>query len=83
MITLKYPISTERAISMIDRSNTIVYMVDFRASKESIKKEFESTFKVKVAGVRTANTPTNEKKAFIKIAKGYKASDVASKLKLV
>lgn len=83
MTVLKYPLSTERAISLIDRGNTIVYIVDIRSSKGAIKKEFESTFKVKVSAVRTMNTSTNEKKAFIKIGKGFKASDVASKLKLV
>jgi ribosomal protein L23 len=83
MTALKYPLSTERAISQIDRSNVIVYIVDFRSTKQEIKKEFESTFKVKVEKVRTTNTTVNEKKAFIKIAKGFKASDIASKLKLV
>jgi ribosomal protein L23 len=38
---------------------------------------------VKVADIRTVNTPLNKKKAYIKIAKGFKASDVATKLKLV
>ncbi len=83
MTVLRYPISTERAISLIDKSNVVVYVVDFRASKSDIKKEFENTFKVKVVAVRTANTMSNQKKAFIKVGKGYKASDVAAKLKLV
>ena len=83
MSVLKYPLSTEKVISMIDRNNLIVYIVDRRASKPEIKKEFEATFNVKVETIRAVNMPTNVKKAYIKIAKGFKASDVAAKLKLV
>ncbi len=83
MTVLKYPLATEKAVSQIDRNNVITYIVDFRATKTEIRKEFESMFQVKVAGIRSANTAENQKKAYIKIAKGYKASDVASKLKLV
>ena len=83
MGVLKYPLSTEKTIAQIGRNNTILYVVDYRATKAQIKKEFESTFSVKVSGIRSINTPTNTKKAFIKLAKGYKAEDVAKKLKLV
>ncbi len=83
MPALKYPLATEKAISMIDRNNIITYITDFRASKTEIKKEFESTFNVKIEKIRSVNLATNQKKVYIKIAKGYKASDVASKLKLV
>jgi ribosomal protein L23 len=83
MAALKYPIATEKAVAQIDRNNVIIYVVDFRATKPEIRKEFESQFNVKVKGIRTLNLPNNTKKAFIKLAKGFKASDVASKLKLV
>lgn len=83
MTTLMYPIATEKAINMIERNNLIVYVVDSRATKPEIKKEFESLFKVKVASVATARMPQNFKKAFIKIAPEFKASDIALKLKLV
>ena len=78
-----YPIATEKAINMIENNNLIVYIVDSRATKTEIKKEFESLFKVKVASVATVRTPQNRKKAFIKIAPQFKASDIALKLKLV
>ena len=83
MAVLMYPISTEKAISLIDKENIIVYMTDMRATKTEIRREFESLFKVKVKDVRTVNTISNKKKSYIKIAKGFKASDVATKLKLV
>ena len=82
-MTLNYPLSTEKSIGIIEKGNTITYMVDFRASKAQIKKEFEERFGVKIAAIRVANTPRNEKKAYIKLAKGSNASEIAMKLKLV
>lgn len=83
MTVLKYPLATEKAISQIDKGNLITYIVDFRATKTEIKKEFETAFGVKVDSIRSVNMPNNIKKAYIKLAKGYKATDVASKVKLV
>ena len=40
-MALNYPLSTEKSIGIIEKGNTITYMVDFRASKAEIKKEFE------------------------------------------
>ena len=83
MAVLMYPIATEKSVGMIERQNTIAYMVDIRATKSEIKKEFEELFQAKVDDIRTINTPYNGKKAFIKLKKGFKASDIAVKLKLV
>jgi|ACVJ01.1.fsa_nt_gi Ribosomal protein L23 len=83
MNVLRYPVATEKAVNLISKNNVITYIVNLRATKQEIKKEFESLFKVKVSKVRTINSPTNMRKAFITIAKGYNASDVAMKLKLV
>lgn len=83
MAILRYPLATEKAVGSVDRSNVITYIVDYRATKKDIATEFEKMFNVKVASVRTINVPANSKKAFIKLAKGYNASDVAVKLKLV
>ncbi len=83
MSILKHPISTEKAVGLVDKSNIITYIVDYRATKTDITKEFERMFGVKVVRVATINLPRNTKKAFIKLAKEYKASDVAEKLKLV
>ena len=83
MAILKYPVATEKAISMIDRKNVITFIVDFRATKTEIKKEFEAMFGVKIDKINAVNMPNNSKKVYIKVAKGQKASDVATKLKLV
>ncbi len=80
---LMYPVATEKAINMISKSNTITYIVDTRSKKSDIKKEFEDIFKVKIEKIGIMRSPQNYKKAFIKLDKAYKASDIALKLKLV
>lgn len=80
---LLYPVATEKAINMVERENIITYVVDMRANKKDVKDEFQKTFNVKVAKVTTENAPKNIKKAFIRIDKSSKASDIALKLKLV
>ena len=59
MTSLMYPLSTEKALNMIDKNNTISYVVDFRSNKAEIKKEFEETFGVKVASINTEITMKN------------------------
>lgn len=83
MTVLRYPLATEKSVGFIDRNNVITYVVDYRATKPQITEEFEKLFNVKVEKIRTENMPPNYKKAFIKLTKAYKASDVAIKLKLV
>ncbi|MCL4373682.1 MAG: 50S ribosomal protein L23 [Candidatus Marsarchaeota archaeon] len=83
MSVLMYPLATEKAIGKVEKENVITYIVSNTATKASIKEEFEKAFEVKVSRVNTENLPTNTKKAYIKLAKGFKASDVAVKLKLV
>ncbi len=83
MQVLMYPIATEKAINMVERNNVITYVVDFRSKKEDVKKEFEETFKVRVEKVNIMIEPKNRKRAYIKLKKEFKASDIALKLKLV
>lgn len=83
MNALMYPIATEKAINLIERNNVITYMVDMRSKKGQIKKEFEDVFKVKVERVNVEIEPRNRKRAYIKISKQFKASDIALRLKLV
>lgn len=75
--------ATEKAINMVERENIITYVVDMRANKNDIKDEFQKTFSVKVASITTERAPRNIKKAFIRLDKAFKASDIALKLKLV
>lgn len=80
---LLYPVATEKAINMVERDNVITFIIDMRSSKKDVKEEFQKTFNVKVAKVTTEKAPRNVKKAFIRLDKTFKASDIALKLKLV
>lgn len=77
---LLYPLVTEKTVGMIERENKIVFIVDRKANKKQIKDAFEKLFGVKVEKVNTLITRDGKKKAFIKLKKEFKASDVAVKL---
>ncbi len=83
MNALMFPLATEKAINMIERNNVITYIVDHRATRNDVKKEFEDIFKVKVDKVNVMMEPRNRKRAYITVNKQFKASDIALKLKLV
>jgi len=74
------PIITEKSIDRIEKENTLVFIVDIKATKQMIKRAVEEIFGVKVEKVNTLITPYGEKKAYIKLAKGYNAIDIASRL---
>lgn len=80
---LKYPHLTEKSITLIERANTIVFIVDLKSRKPDIKNEFEKVFEVKVERVNTEVTADGKKKAFIKLKPEFKASDVAVKLGVI
>jgi large subunit ribosomal protein L23 len=74
---------TEKTISLVERENKIVFVVERKATKEEIKKAFEQVFEVKVLKINTEISLKGEKKAIIKLKPEFKAVDVATKLGLV
>ncbi|MEM5793880.1 MAG: 50S ribosomal protein L23 [Candidatus Aenigmatarchaeota archaeon] len=80
---LRYPYLTEKSISLVEKENKIVFVVDRKATKKQIKEAFEKLFEVKVEKVNTEITLKGEKKAYIKLKPEYKAIDVAMKLGMV
>jgi len=83
MKLLKYPYLTEKSMTLVERANTITFIVDTGADKRHIKDEFEAVFGVKVAKVNVLVTPDGKKKAFVKLTPAFKAGDVATKLGVV
>jgi large subunit ribosomal protein L23 len=77
---LLYPLVTEKSVGMIEKENKIVFIVDRKANKKLIKEAFEKLFGVKVEKINTLITKDGKKKAFIKLKKEFKASDIAVKL---
>ena len=76
------PVSSEKAVKMIDIDNTLLFGVEKNVSKGEIKKEVETVFKVKVDSVRTL-IKDNKKRAYVKLKKENPAIDVATKFGLI
>ncbi|MEZ0289531.1 MAG: 50S ribosomal protein L23 [Sulfolobales archaeon] len=74
------PVTSEKALSLIEKENTITLIVDRRANKKLIKEAVERVYNVKVESVRTLITRAGEKKAYVRLSKEYKATDIATKL---
>ncbi len=74
------PVVSEKALSLIEKNNTLTFIVNIKANKPQIKEAVEKLFNVKVEKVNTLITPKGEKKAYVKLKPEFKASDVAVKL---
>ena len=76
------PVTSEKAVRLLDLENVLVFEIGRRDRKEEIKKEVEKIFKVKVSRVRTL-TQENKKFAYVRLAKENLAIDVATKLGMI
>lgn len=76
------PIKTEKAIGKIEFDNKITFKVEEGATKLQIKEAVEKAFGVKVDSVKTHVTFKGGKRAVVRLAEGYKAEDISSKLKM-
>jgi ribosomal protein L23 len=76
------PVSTEKAVKMVDSENTLVFETERNARKENIKKELESLFGIKIEGIRTLMRK-NKKFAYVKLDKKNLAVDLATKLGMI
>jgi large subunit ribosomal protein L23 len=76
------PITSEKAVKLIDMENTLLFEIDMRETKDVIAKEVNKIFNVKVVKVRTLNRG-NKKLAYVKLAKENPAIDVATKLGMI
>ena len=80
---LLYPHMTEKSISLVERENKLVFIVDRKAKKTEIKQSFEEAFNVKVETINTLITRTGKKKAFIKLDPKHQAADIAVRLGII
>lgn len=79
---VKYPVSSEKAIRLMESENKLVFVVDIRANKPSIRKAIEELFKVKVTDVNT-HIINGEKRAYVRFAPENPAIDIATNLGLM
>ena len=79
-MTLKYPLNTEKTIRLLEAQNTIVFVVEQKATKPEISAAVEKQFGVKVRNVRTLRSLEGVKRAYIALHPESPAMDVATKL---
>ncbi len=75
-----YHLTTEEAVSLIEKENKLVFIVHIKATKHDIRRAVEQLFDVKVLKVNTLITPDGRKKAYVKLRPEFKASDLAIEL---
>ncbi|MEK6839682.1 MAG: 50S ribosomal protein L23 [Nanoarchaeota archaeon] len=80
---IKNPITTEKAVRLMESQNKLTFIIDRDASKPEIKEAIEKAFKVKIVKINTLITPKGTKKAYIKLAPETPALDVATQLGLI
>ena len=76
------PITSEKAVRLIELNNTLVFEVDRRTKKGQIKKDIEEGFKVKVDRVNTM-IRGNKKFIYAKLNPKDLAVDVATTLGMI
>lgn len=76
------PITTEKAVKLIELENTLLFEVERRKNKTEIKKEIENTLNVKVDKVRTM-IRQNRKIAYVQLNEKNPAIDLATKLGMI
>ncbi|MBW2995488.1 50S ribosomal protein L23 [Candidatus Woesearchaeota archaeon] len=80
---IKYPLSTEKGVRLMESENKLLFVVDDRAKKQDIKKAVETLFKCKIEKVNMFRTPKGEKRAYLRFSKDTPAIDIATDLGLI
>eukprot|EP00188_Purpureofilum_apyrenoidigerum_P000831 Plantae.Rhodophyta-Purpureofilum_apyrenoidigerum.ctg14116.p2 GENE.Plantae.Rhodophyta-Purpureofilum_apyrenoidigerum.ctg14116~~Plantae.Rhodophyta-Purpureofilum_apyrenoidigerum.ctg14116.p2 ORF type:complete len:157 (-),score=55.53 Plantae.Rhodophyta-Purpureofilum_apyrenoidigerum.ctg14116:71-541(-) len=75
---IKFPLTTELGMKKIEEDNTMVFVVDKRANKPSIKRAVKQMYKVKAVKVNTLIAPNGQKKAYVRLPPEMDALGVAS-----
>ena len=79
---IKKPLTTEKAIRLIESDNTIIFEVESKENKKSMKKHIENLFHIKVERINILNKGA-KKFAYVKLNKANPAIDVATKLGMI
>ncbi|GAX83769.1 hypothetical protein CEUSTIGMA_g11194.t1 [Chlamydomonas eustigma] len=80
---LKYPLTTESAMKKIEDNNTLVFIVDVKASKKQIKEAVSTMYDIQTKKINTLIRPDGQKKAYVRLTADYDALDVANKIGVI
>jgi large subunit ribosomal protein L23 len=78
-----FPLTTEKAVRLVESQNTITFVVAPDANKHDIKRAVEVLYGVKVKDVRTVKTPDGKKKAYVRLMEEFSADELAAKLGVI
>ena len=73
------PYLTEKSIGKIEAENKLVFIVNRKSNKKQIQWAVEKALDVKVDEVTSLIDQKGRKKAWVKLAKGYSAGDIATR----
>ena len=80
---MKLPLTTESANQKIEENNTLVFIVDVRATKKQIKAAVNRMYDIQCEKVNTLIRPDGQKKAYVRLTADYDALDVANKIGII
>merc|ERR1719218_253924 len=80
---IQYPVTTESAMKKIEEINTLVFIVNLKATKPKIKEAVRQLYDVQCAKVNTLITPDGKNKAYVHLTQDYDALDVANRIGII
>lgn len=80
---IKYPLSTEKSIRLMEAENKLIFVVNKKATKKEIKKAIEEMFKVEVDKINMFVNADGEKRAYVKFNAKNPAIDIATQMGLM
>merc|ERR1712054_486690 len=80
---IQCPVTTESAMKKIEEINTLVFLVDIKATKPKIKQAVKEMYDVQCAKVNTLIRPDGKKKAYVHLTQDYDALDVANRIGII
>mmetsp|Transcript_32681 Transcript_32681/g.44888 ORF Transcript_32681/g.44888 Transcript_32681/m.44888 type:complete len:169 (-) Transcript_32681:153-659(-) len=81
--TIRYPLTSEKAMKKIEDDNTLVFIVDILSNKQQIKEAVKRAYNIRAIKVNTLIRPDGKKKAMVKLHKDDDALDLANKIGIV
>ena len=75
---IRYALSTEKSIRMMEAENKLVLIVDLKDNVKSIKEDVEKKLGAKVIKINTQVDSKGRKKAYVKFSEETPALDVAT-----
>ena len=82
-MTKSHPIVTEKAMSLLENTKQLSFIVEKESRKEDIKAYLESTFGKKVAAINTMMTTKGTKKAINTFEETNAAEEILAQLGIV